>query len=321
MTSPLAVIGGAGFIGTRLVRRLLRAGREVRILDIRPSREFASLTTRVDVCDRPALRRALEGAGAIVNLAAEHADDVRPVSRYYEVNVGGAENICAVAEQHGIERILFTSTVAVYGFSEAEVDEEGPLRPFNHYGRSKLQAEQVFARWQAAGPARTLVTVRPTVVFGEDNRGNVYNLLRQISSGHFVMVGAGRNRKSMAYVENVAAFLEHVLKLPPGQHCFNYADKPDFDMNGLISLVRAALGRHRPPLRIPYPLGLLAGYMFDAASRVTGIQTPVSAIRVRKFCANTRFAAERMRQTGFVPPVPLEEGLRRTIASEFGASS
>ena len=78
---------------------------------------------------------------------------------------------------------------------------------------------------------RSLVIVRPTVVFGEGNRGNVYNLLRQIASRRFLMFGDGRNKKSMAYVENVAAFIEYSLSFKKGVHIYNYIDKPDFDMN------------------------------------------------------------------------------------------
>lgn len=74
------------------------------------------------------------------------------------------------------------------------------------------------------------------MVFGEQNRGNVYNLLRQIASGKFIMIGSGQNRKSMAYVENVAAFIEHALGFGPGVHIYNYIDKPDFDMNTLVAI-------------------------------------------------------------------------------------
>ena len=74
---------------------------------------------------------------------------------------------------------------------------------------------------------KTLVIIRPTVVFGEGNRGNVFNLMNQIAKNRFMMVGSGTNRKSMAYVENVAAFLEYSLSFQSGLHVHNYVDKPD----------------------------------------------------------------------------------------------
>ncbi|MEM4360079.1 MAG: NAD(P)-dependent oxidoreductase, partial [Candidatus Bilamarchaeaceae archaeon] len=202
----ISVIGGSGFIGTRLCKRLKGSNGDFFIIDKKVSQTFPEETTVVDVREIEGLRKAIKG-DVIVNFAAEHRDDVRPKSLYWEVNVKGAENVCKVAEEKGIDKIIFTSSVAVYGFTEKETFEDGELRPFNDYGITKLEAEKVYINWQKKDPnRRTLVIIRPTVVFGEGNRGNVYNLLKQIASGRFIMVGNGKNIKSMAYVENVAAF-------------------------------------------------------------------------------------------------------------------
>lgn len=206
------IVGGSGFIGTRLVKRLSRRnGLNLKIIDKASSKAFPDLVDIGDVRSEQDMQKCMSDGAVIVNLAAEHRDDVRPLSLYDEVNVGGAENICAVARKRGVKRIIFTSSVAVYGFAPIGTDESGTISPFNDYGRTKFEAEKIFKIWQAEKPAeRTLVVLRPTVVFGEQNRGNVYNLLRQISSGRFMMVGNGENRKSMAYVENVAASLSFV---------------------------------------------------------------------------------------------------------------
>ena len=126
--------------------------------------------------------------------------------------------------------------------------------------------------------------MRPTVVFGEQNRGNVYNLLRQIASGKFMMIGNGKNLKSMAYVENVAAFLEYSIDtFNPGVHVFNYIDKPDFDMSTLVGTVNSKLSKSSSVnIRLPYALGLAAGYGFDLLARITGKNFPVSSIRIKK---------------------------------------
>ncbi len=194
------VIGGSGFIGTRLIRRLRdKAEVDSKIIDKVPSKAFPDLVLLSDVRSVEQLRASITDRSVIVNLAAEHRDDVRPLSLYDEVNVGGAKNICTVAREKSVRTIIFTSTVAVYGFTQIGTDESGEISPFNEYGRTKFEAEQVFKVWQAEAPTeRTLLIIRPTVVFGEQNRGNVYNLLRQIASGKFVMVGSGENRKSIA---------------------------------------------------------------------------------------------------------------------------
>ena len=313
------IVGGSGFIGTRLSSRLDR-GNECcfSIIDKVPSRTYPDRMTIADVRSVDALRAAITEGAIIINLAAEHWDDVRPMSLYNEVNVGGAKNVCSVAREKNVQTIIFTSTVAVYGFARLGTDESGSIAPFNEYGRSKYEAEQVYKAWQSeAADSRTLVIVRPTVAFGEQNRGNVYNLLRQIVSGTVVMIGDGKNRKSMAYVENVAAFLEYAMTFSPGVHIYNYIDKPDFTMNVLVGSVYRMLGKSEViGVRLPFALGYGLGMCFDALAAVTGRKFAISSIRVKKFCADSVFEAA-IDKTGFVAPVPLSEALERTVRHEF----
>jgi nucleoside-diphosphate-sugar epimerase len=312
------IVGGSGFIGTRLSSLLKRDKVEFKIVDKAISGAFPDQTVLADVRSVEALQSAISENVILINLAAEHRDDVRPLSLYDEVNVQGARNLCAVARQKGINKIIFTSTVAVYGFAPLGTDETGEIAPFNEYGRTKYEAELVFKEWQQEDPSgRTLVIVRPTVVFGEQNRGNVYNLLRQIASGRFVMIGKGENLKSMAYVENIAAFLKFATSFQPGVHVYNYIDKPDFTMNKLVGLVRRILGKPEGvAFRLPYAVGFMIGKGFDLVAAITGKRLAISSIRVKKFCANTMFNT-RIEQSGFVPPVPLVEAFERTVRHEF----
>jgi nucleoside-diphosphate-sugar epimerase len=240
------------------------------------------------------------------------------LSRYDDVNVQGSLNICNAAKLHGINTIIFTSSVAVYGFAPAGTNESGKPNYFNDYGRTKYLAEQVYKEWQAEDKKnRTLIIIRPTVIFGEGNRGNVYNLLNQIASGRFVMFGSGQNIKSMAYVENVAAFIEHSMSFKPGQYLYNYIDKPDYDMNRLISKVRQMIfKKDNLGIRLPAAMGIMLGYFADFIAYLTGMKLSISSIRVKKFMSTTHFESS-VSKTNFVPPISLEEGLDRTIRYEF----
>lgn len=311
------IIGGSGFVGTRLTSLLLQKDIPVRIGDLRQSETFPDLWVHCDVRQHQSIQKVLGNATTIINLAAEHRDDVRPLSRYHETNVLGASEVCLAAELSGIKKVLFTSSVAVYGFHPHPVDEEGPFAPFNEYGRTKLEAEKIYRNWASKDPSRTLVIVRPTVIFGEGNRGNVYNLLSQIASGRFLMVGSGKNAKSMAYVGNVASFLEHLLSFQEGEYIFNYVDGPDMETRHLVEYIRACLGQAKSLPSIPKSVAILGGYLFDCAARLTGRKFPISAIRVRKFCESTQFLAEKVKESGFVPPYSLNEGLAATIKQEF----
>ncbi|WP_302463663.1 NAD-dependent epimerase/dehydratase family protein [Hafnia paralvei] len=313
----IAIIGGSGFIGSRLASLFELNEKPFVIIDKKNSALFNDKYRYGDVTKPNTLGQVLRDCSIIINLAAEHKDNVHPTSLYYDVNVQGAKNVCDVADQLGIKHIVFTPSVAVYGFVEKETGEDGKFHPFNDYGKSKLEAEHVYDEWQAKGADRTLVTIRPTVVFGENNRGNVYNLFRQIASGKFLMIGAGNNQKSMAYVENIAAFLNFATTFESGRHVFNYIDKPDFTMNELTDVICTALHRKKNNIRIPYAVGITGGYCLDILSKITGKEFPVSSIRVKKFCARTQFKSNNIAATGFKAPVTLEQGIANTVRHEF----
>ena len=310
----IAITGGTGFIGGRLTKLLQEGGHSVVSIDTHAE-------PAIDMMDRTALNEACKDCNAIYHLAALHSDDVFPRSRYYEVNAEGTKNVIEAAETHNIQTIIFTSTFAVYGLDTGMPDEDSVAQPFNDYGKSKLKAEELLKEWAEKNPSRTVITVRPVVVFGEGNRGNVYTLIRQIQSGLFVMIGSGRNKKSMAYVGNVAGFLYHCLQLESGYQVYNYADKPDLDMQNLTDIIYRSLGKKKPSFILPYALGMIAGFCFDVLARITGKTFPISMVRVRKFCANTTCEAERYKQTGFIPEWSIQDGLTRMIESDFKKES
>ena len=298
---------------------MLRAGHTVSNYDIRQSVRFPEFTTIADVRDGKSLAQAAHGMDAIVHLAAEHTDNVRPVSLYCDVNVNGAKRVAEAATGNGIGRIIFTSSVALYGLDAGIPDETSLAKPFNEYGRSKHLAEEVFQDWAGQDLSRSLVIVRPCVIFGEGNRGNVHTLLAQIRSGKFFVIGDAKNKKSMAYIENVTQFLVRTLQFGAGQHVFNYADKPDLATEELITVACCAFGRKLPP-RIPLFVGLSGGYIFDLLALVTGKKFPVSAVRVRKFLANTQIGTKRLEELGWEPAFTLKDGLSRMIAHDFPAT-
>jgi GlcNAc-P-P-Und epimerase len=319
--SRIAVIGGSGFIGTELVKLLIESGDEVSIIDIEESAAYPELFVRGDVRDRVSLGQLLKGCDIVYNLAAVHRDDVRPVDLYFDVNVKGAQALVDACADVGLETLIFTSSVAVYAPAPKEIDETGATKPISPYGTSKLAAEEVYRKWQTEADGRHLVVVRPTVVFGEGNRGNVYNLARQIVDSRFLMVGSGKNRKSMAFVTNLAHFLAGIPgREKQGVEVINYADKPDLSMNDLVALMHRTLDRKQPALRLPLVVGLLAGGLVDVVSRTTGRRFPISASRIRKFCSWSVFSSDhRWRSEEGV--VPLADAVAQTLKREFGTAA
>ena len=318
----ISIIGGSGFVGSRLIG-LLKELPDIELLNIDKNESlcYPEITHIANVLDLDTLVDLLKGTDLVVLLAAEHKDDVSPVSLYYDVNVKGAENTLIAMERNGISRLIFTSSVAVYGLNKVNPDEATPVDPFNDYGKSKWEAECVLQQYVATHPDWNIQIIRPTVLFGEGNRGNVYNLLRQISSGRFMMIGKGANKKSMSYVGNLVDFICFLIDKQKDTHgclVFNYVDKPDLTTRELVSIVGKVLNKRIPAILIPYWIGMFGGYCFDLLSIILRRNLPISSVRVKKFCAVTQFDATKAEATGFIPNVTLEEGLERMLQHEFG---
>ncbi len=309
------IIGGSGFVGSFLIKEL--QDYKVHNLDKNPSPFFDNITDIGDIRNIKEIKIPKQ-TKSIVLLAAEHRDDVSPTSLYYDVNVQGTKNVLKKMDESGVTNLIFTSSVAIYGLDKNNPDENHIHDPFNHYGKSKWQAEKIIRNWFVNNPEGKSVTIiRPTVIFGERNRGNVFNLLRQISSGKFLMIGKGQNKKSMAYVRNVVRFIKDRLeKQEIGYKVFNYVDKPDFSMNELVSVIEQKMNLNIPKLKIPYWAGMIGGYWFDFLSKITGKKLSVSSVRVKKFCKTTQFNATKAHNL-FEAPYSLKDGIDKTLDYEF----
>lgn len=132
------------------------------------------------------------------------------------------------------------------------------------------------------------------------------------------MVGKGDNKKSMAYVGNIVAFVKYMIdNVKDGYNVFNYIDKTDFTMNELILHIEKVLKKRIPKTHFPYWMGMCGGYCFDILAKITGKKLPISSVRVKKFCATTEYDATKVGQTDFKAPFTLGEGLARTLEFEF----
>lgn len=311
------VTGGSGFIGTRLVEILLKEQHDVKIFDKRPSIVYPELVIIGDVRDKNAMIEAFKGMDVIYNLAAEHADNVTPKSLYTDVNIGGAENVVAAVKANNIKHIVFTSTVAIYGRHQLNPNESFEAQPTNEYGRTKYEAEKVFVKWAGKNTDNSLTIVRPSVVFGEKNVGNVHRLIEQIAKGKFMMIGDGKNKKSMGYVGNISLFLASKANAEPGVNIYNFAGKPDLSTEETVAIIKDELSIPSKMPHVPEWVGLIGGYAFDALSKITGRKYPISTVRIKKFTADTIVSTEKLRESGFVDAYTLEEGLRRMIRDEF----
>lgn len=313
----IIVVGGSGFIGTHLVAALLQRGHEVRIFDCAGSLRYPERVLRGDVRDAGALLAALRDYDAAIDLAAEHRDDVRPLSLYAEVNVAGARHLAQAATANRVMRVVFVSSAAVYGRDQPGADEQAPLHPARPYGRSKAEAEAVHRAWAAADTARSLSIVRPSIVYGPGSRGNMQRLVEQLRAHRFAFAGHGGNRKSIAYVGNLVDFLCTCLEHRPGLHCYNYADPPAPTTASLVEAIQSLLPRpQRVVPRLPRSLVLAGAHLLAVGAHLRGRRPGITAERVRSFCADTTISTSALDATGFRRRHDLRGALRAMIEAD-----
>ena len=300
MYETALLFGGSGFIGSHLAAHLVdRAlAKRVVLADLLPpARARAGITyERVDV--RAPIPAHLT-ADLIVNLAAVHREPGHAPHEYFETNIQGAEHVTEHATRVGCTSIVFTSSISVYGPSETEKDERSLPVPTSPYGASKLVAERIHEGWQQREAAHRLVIVRPGVVFGPGEAGNVTRLVKAVSAGYFVFCGNHHVRKAGGYVKDLCESLVWALARDEPAIKFNFTLDPAPRLDELVSTVARVAGKKVPRTSLPYLPILAASHVAQAVTTLAGREQPLHPLRVRKLRSSNNIAAKVLRDRGY----------------------
>ncbi len=310
MSAKVIVTGASGFIGTRMVRKLVEQGCSVVAIDILPPRERLDGVAYHQLDLRSPVPGELgQGVDRIYNFAAVHRTPGHPDWEYYQTNLAGALHVVALAEANQINTIVFTSSISVYGPSEQVVDETSPLNPVSAYGRSKRLAEQVHEQWRRGVEGRRLIVVRPAVVFGPGERGNYTSLSKALRGGYFFYPGRRDTVKSGGYVDELCSALDFALSRPDPYILFNFA-YPDFSTTAdIVAMFKAVTGWKAKPPTVPiFPL-LAAATVFEIAAKF-GLKTPIHRERVMKLVNSTKVAPGWLKSQGYNFKTDLKSALK-----------
>jgi nucleoside-diphosphate-sugar epimerase len=310
----LLFTGASGFIGSHFHQYIDNSN--MLNLDLKPPTfENGAKYIQGDIRQKKDVEQAIETAqpNLIVSLAAEHKDFGVSEDAYFKTNQYGTQVICEAATKYGVEKIVFYSSVAVYGNNTEPSTELMSPNPSNPYGASKLAGEQILKKWAAEDSRRSVLIIRPTVVYGERNIANMFRLISQINSGRYFHIGKGDNIKSIAYVKNlVEATLYLIDKMKPGIEIYNYADEPQLTSREIASTITKALNKQEP-ITLPYWAVYAMGLPFDLLIKVTGKDLPISTTRVKKFCTQTYHKATKLREAGFLAKYSTIDGLKNMV--------
>lgn len=316
------IFGGNGFIGSHLASSLMETGDYAEIVsaDISPQPRFSTPGVRIVHCDvrEPIPDDIAKGVSEIYNLAAVHVTPGHPDWEYFWTNVLGAVHVCDFARRNGIDTIVFTSSISVYGPSEALLSEDDALRPTSAYGRSKLSAEKIHRLWREEMPnSRRLIVARPAVVFGYREKGNFTRLAQLLKTGRFVYPGRKGTVKSCCYVRELIETFSYFLSRPLQTVTYNVAYSERYTTEDICAAFHEVAGFRVPKRVVPVWLMLLAGAAFEAFGAV-GMKTSVNRARVKKLIFSTNIVPKVLDESGYVRTYPLKTALRDWAAQSGG---
>lgn len=319
------ITGGTGFIGTHLANLIARTYPNAKIynLDIvepgtplptvknyKPAlKEGEKHKAKYIYCD---VRKPIEVPfkvtpdDIIFNFAAVHRTPGHPDIEYFETNIKGAENICTFAEKHGIQKIVFTSSIAPYGAAE-ELKEETTLpTPNTPYGISKLVAEKIHTIWQAKDNNRQLTIVRPGVVFGRGENGNFSRLYWGIKKHTFAYPGRKDTIKACIYVKELVRFmLWNVEERKTPFEIYNCTFEPAYTIEEIVNTIKKVTGLTQSVPYIPNSIIMPVA----KCAQLLGSPMGICPARVKKLQISTNICGKKLAQSVYKFKYTFEEAI------------
>ena len=323
-SQPLILVTGAsGALGPRVVDALYNAGYRIRTLSLDPVPKGVwpdIIETRIgDVTDPITVDKAMNGATYVIHMAALlHINDPDPTleKKYQAINVGGTATVVEAAIQSNVTRVVFMSTIAVYGKTNGQIVNECTIpKPDTLYGLTKLDAEEIVLKAKRNNEQPIGTVLRLGAVYGASIKGNYRRLLHSLARGRFIPIGSGQNRRSLIYDKDVADAVVLALHHPAAAgQIFNVCDRQFHTVKEIIEVMCKALGRSLPRFTLPSNMVRYAAGILEDGAKILGLKSPIVRATIDKYTEDIAVDSSRIQsQVGFVPQYDLDHGWRETI--------
>ena len=316
------VTGSTGFIGSHLIPLLIQQGWKVRAAIRNPTNKLPSevSTANLGNIDRfTQWEPILTDMDTVIHLAARthilHDNTPNPEAEFLKVNLQGTANLVKQSIAVGVKHFIFISSIgAMATLSDHPLTETSPCQPDTPYGRSKLQAEQVLIEL-ASQSNMTWTILRPTLVYGSGNPGNMERLIKLINRGLPLPFGLVNNRRSLLYVGNLVDAIATCLTHPNAKNqTFLVSDGQDLSTPELIRKIAYHLERPCHLLPVPPSLLKLAGHLGDTIEQFTKRPLPLNSSTIDRLLGSLVVDSSHIRNTlNWEPPYTVDEGLSKTL--------
>lgn len=320
----VVLFGGTGFIGSHFARYLLERdqAKYCILADIQPTRQELlphNIRDRISYCYVD-VRQPIKPdqihykPDLIVNLAAIHREPGHQPYEYFETNLLGAEHVCAYAHQTDCPNLIFTSSIAPYGPDGGVKDETTLPIPQTPYGASKLTAEKIHLGWLQAKKDRRLLIVRPGVVFGPGEGGNVTRMIRSVLGRYFFYMGNKDIRKAGGYVKDLCQSMVWAMDRMEEQglsnELFNFSLDPPPSVAEYVQAISQVAEVKRYVPTVPYPAMMGLSRTISLLARPMGIKHPFSPVRIRKLVRHNWIEPVYLRENNY----PWEYSLLKALS-------
>lgn len=318
MAEAAFVTGGSGFIGGKLVERLVAEGRPVRALarsDAAAERVAAlgAEPVRGDLADRASLAAGATGADIAFHLAA-HLGEWGPWSEFERGNVEGSRNALAGCAEAGVERFVHCGTEAslMAGEPLVDVDERAPLRPDSRAPYPATKAKAELAVREANREGFETVALRPRFVWGKGDTTLLPEMVATVEAGRFAWIGGGRNVTDTTHVDNVVEGLILAAgKGRPGEAYF-VTDGEPVTFREFVSALLRTQGVEPPERSVPAWTAAPMARLCEAAWKALPLKgtPPMTAFRSWLLTQECTIDISKARsELGYAPIVTHEQGL------------
>lgn len=315
------VTGATGFIGASIVRELLKDGREVRVL-VREGSDTSNLTGqdvefwRGDLRDHSSLQQGLKGCRSLYHAAADYRLWTRHPEEMYRTNVDGTVAILEAALQNGLEKVVYTSSVGTLGNpgDGRPGSEDTPVTladMVGPYKKSKFLAEREAEKFIPRG--LPLVIVNPSTPVGPRD-------IRPTPTGKIIVDFL--KRKMPAYLDTGLNIIDveecargHLLAESRGRVGQKYIlGNSNLTLRDIFAMLQEISGLSAPKVRLPYTPILMAAYLNEALSRITGREPLIPLAGVQMAAKYMYFDSSKAARELGLQHTPVKEALARAVA-------
>lgn len=300
----ILITGSNGFVGSKLIHKFDDLGHEVIGIDnnFETNYEIHHKTINADLALNNLEDLLPNDIELIIHCAAAKSDFGISYDEYYKDNVIATSKLMDFAITTKVPKVIYYSTVSVYGHDNILKDENQSLNSNTVYGDTKLGGEYEAKRWVNKSNKYKLIILRPSVIYGINNFTNMYNLINSMKNNKFFKIGQGNHIKSMVSINNLIEMTLFVFNsnFDSNIEIFNCIDKPYLSVNNLMKIIAKEKKFNMPFIPIPIWLAYVIISPFELLSKITSKDFKYNWNRVSKFCKATDYRSEKIYSLGYI---------------------